>query len=143
MTTIGLKIDPNTEEDIESWLELVSQDPYSEQWSIDTRDGKYIGDIDIHSIHVVWGEAWISPMIGDLDYIADHEYRREAMVLVATYLFHKKGITRLLIDIPSIDRQGINIVQELGFQQVEEMELDVLTGVKTVTFELRPQSFLA
>ena len=35
---------------------------FSEQWAIETKDGKYIGDIDLHSINVIKGEGWDQPL---------------------------------------------------------------------------------
>jgi RimJ/RimL family protein N-acetyltransferase len=140
LTTIGIVIDHNTLEDMQAWYRLTSDDKYSEQWAIEA-DGKYIGDIDLHSIHVLRGEAWISPMIGDLEYTDDPSYRQEAISLLLSYVFCEKGVERVSIDLPSIDAQGVRILANLGFRTVEEMDLDPLTGVKTMTMELRQPDF--
>lgn len=137
--TVGCTVDQNTLNDLKAWLKLVSQDPFSMQWAVETKDGKYIGDIDLHSINVIRGEAWISPMIGDPDYMQNPAYRREAIALAAQYAFQEKNIERLAIDLPDVDEQGLHILDEMGFRRVEEMEFDMLTGVKTVTLELHPQ----
>lgn len=138
---IGVVGDTNTKFDMESWYYALQEDKFSEQWAIETKDGKYIGDIDLHSINVIKGEAWISPLIGDLEFVAVPSYRREAIELIADYAFAKHGVERLLIDIPSTDRQGIEILQELGFVVIEETEFDFIHDVQTVTLELTPKAF--
>ena len=134
--TLGLQVDPTTAEDLASWLELVTSDPYREQWAIETTAGVYIGDIDFHSINVVPGEAWMALMIGDEHYLENVVYRREAVTLLVAYALRSKGIQRLLVDIPDADQVGIEILLELGFEKIEEIEVDLFTGAKMVTFEL-------
>lgn len=138
---IGVVADTNTKFDMESWYYALQEDAFSEQWAIETKDGKYIGDIDLHSINVIKGEAWISPLIGDLEFTVTPAYRREAIELIAEYAFDKHGVEKLLIDIPSTDRQGLEILEELGFVVIEETEFDFIHDVQTVTLALTPASF--
>lgn len=135
---IGAPGDTNTKFDMESWFYALQEDRFSEQWAIETKDGKYIGDIDLHSINVIRGEAWISPMIGDLEYTVTPAYRREAIELIAEYAFSQHGIEKLQIDIPSTDRQGLEILKELGFDVVEETVFDFIHDVHTVTLVVTP-----
>ena len=115
--------------------------PFSEQWAIETKDGKYIGDIDLHSIHVIKGEAWISPMVGDLEFTHSTAYRREAIALITEYAFSSHGVEKLQIDIPSTDQQGLEILGELGFVVIEETLFDFIHDVQTVTLAVTPQTF--
>lgn len=130
---IGVPADTNTAFDMENWFFALQEDPFSEQWAIESKDGKYIGDIDLHSIHVIRGDAWISPMIGDLEFTESPAYRREAIALISRYAFDHHGVERLKIDIPSTDEQGLEILAELGFEVIEESEFDFIHGVQTVT----------
>jgi len=137
---IGRTVDKNTKFDLESWYHSLKEDPFSEQWAIDTKDGTYVGDIDLHSIHVIRGEAWISPMIGDLELNENPAYRREAIELIANYAFEEREVERLQIDVPSTDRQGLDILKELGFAVIEETEFDFIHDVQTVTLLVTPQT---
>lgn len=139
---IGAPADQNTRFDMENWFHALKEDPFSEQWAIETKDGKYIGDIDFHSINVIKGEAWISPMIGDLTFIESPAYRRDAIELITQHSFDEHHIERLQIDIPSTDQQGIAILHELGFEIVEETEFDFIHDVKTVTLAVTPVTFV-
>lgn len=138
---IGVAADTNTKFDMESWFYALQEDAFSEQWAIETKDGKYIGDIDLHSINVIKGEAWISPMIGDLEFTLTPAYRREAIELIAEYAFASHGIEKLLIDIPSTDRQCLEILDELGFVIIEESQFDFIHDVQTVTLAVTPTTF--
>lgn len=137
---IGALADQNTPFDMESWFHSLQEDPFSEQWAIETKDGKYIGDIDLHSIHVIKGEAWISPMIGDLEFTVTPAYRREAIWLITDYALVEHGVERVMIDMPSTDRQGIEIVKELGFTVIEETEFDFIHDVQTVTLQVTAET---
>jgi len=137
---IGAVVDQNTRFDMESWFYSLKEDPFSEQWAIETKDGTYIGDIDLHSIHVIKGEAWISPMIGDLSLNENPAYRREAIQLIADYAFQERGVEKLLIDLPSTDKQGLELLRELGFVVTEETEFDFIHDVQTVTLAVTPES---
>src|SRR5690606_38965116 len=138
---IGAPGDTNTRFDMQRWGDALQEDPVSEQWAIETKDGEYIGDIDLHSIHVIRGEAWITPMVGDLRYLTTPDYRREAIALITEYAFSHHGVEKLLIDIPSTDQQGLEILRELGFAVVEEMLFDFLHDVYTVTMAVTPATF--
>lgn len=138
--TIGIPADQNTREDMASWFEMVSKDPFSEQWAIESDDGAYIGDIDLHSINVIPGEAWISPMVGDPRFRHDAAVRRQSIEQVLDKIFAKEAVEQVSIDIPDVDRQGIEILMDLGFEQTDEMEIDPYTGIKTLTLTLaRPR----
>lgn len=139
---IGTPADQNTAFDMESWFHALKEDPFSEQWAIETKDGKYIGDIDFHSINVIKGEAWISPMIGDLSFTEPPAYRREAIELIAIHAFETHGIERLQIDAPSTDKQGIEILKELGFVVTEETQFDFIHDVDTVTLMVTPDTLV-
>lgn len=137
--TIGMPADENTEFDILSWYQMVSEDPYSEQWAI-VCNGRYIGDIDLHSIGVMGDEAWMSPMFGDPNTRENSDVQREAFRLIAEYAFQEKGVAALRIDIPDVDQVGIRALEELGFELEEAFEFDMFTGAQTLTYSVTPST---
>lgn len=138
---IGALADKNTMLDLENWFHALKEDPFSEQWAIETKDGQYIGDVDLHSLNVIKGEAWISPMIGRLEFTESPAYRREAIELITAYAFERHGIEKLQVDLPSTDKQGLQILQELGYEIIEESEFDFIHEVQTVTLAVTPGTF--
>lgn len=137
---IGVPADPNTLEELQSWFHMLSEDPYSEQWAIETAEGRYIGDFDLHSIDAARGRAWLSSYFGDKDYLGD-DVRREAYEAILRYALHDKGLSRITITLPTTDRQGIALLEDLGFRAVEEAELDIFEGVNEVTLDLAAGDF--
>ena len=139
---VGVPADKNTMEDMETWYYLLSQGPPSEQWAIETEDGRYAGDIDFHSIDEVRREAWFSPMIGDKR-LHDRESRRDILVTFIRYALEEKGMRRLSIQIADSDQEGVRLLQELGFKIVDRAELDILEGIDELTMELDADAFTA
>lgn len=139
---VGVPADKNTMEDMETWFYLLSQGPPSEQWAIETEDGRYAGDIDFHSIDEVRREAWFSPMIGDKR-LHDREFRRDILVTFIRYALEEKGMRRLSIQIADNDQEGVRLLQELGFEIVDRAELDILEGIDELTMELDAGAFTA
>lgn len=139
---VGVPADKNTMEDMETWYYLLSQGPPSEQWAIETEDGRYAGDIDFHSIDEVRREAWFSPMIGDKR-LHDREFRRDILVTFIRYALEEKGMRRLSIQIADSDQEGVRLLQELGFEIVDRAELDILEGIDELTMELDADAFTA
>lgn len=139
---VGVPADKNTMEDMETWFYLLSQGPPSEQWAIETEDGRYAGDIDFHSIDEVRREAWFSPMIGDKR-LHDREFRRDILVTFIRYALEEKGMRRLSIQIADSDQEGVRLLQELGFEIVDRAELDILEGIDELTMELDADAFTA
>lgn len=139
--TIGMPADENTEFDVLSWFQMVSEDLHSEQWAVIDQGDKYLGDIDLHSIQVMGNEAWISPMFGDPGARTDKSVRSEAIRLIVDYAFREKGVEAVRIDIPDADEQGVEVLQQLGFSFEEGFEFDMFTGAQTLTYVVTPASF--
>jgi len=137
---IGVPADQNTLEDLEIWFYLVNQDPYSEQWAIEAPDGRYIGDIDLHSINMARKEAAMSIMLGDKAYWPA-DARRDILVTVLRYALEDKGLRRITMEVPDTDREGLQLLQELGFRVIDEYELDIFEGVNELTLELLAENF--
>ncbi|MBO8141817.1 MAG: GNAT family N-acetyltransferase [Firmicutes bacterium] len=137
---IGLPADKNDLDALEMWFYMVSEDPYSEQWAVETLDGRYVGDIDLHSIDASRREAWLSPMIGD-PIAWDRESRRDILVTVLRYALHDKDLHKISIQMPDSDREGVELLQELGFRIVDQAELDIFDGVNELTLELLATDF--
>ena len=137
---IGVPADQNTLEDLEIWFYLVNQDPYSEQWAIEAPDGRYIGDIDLYSINQARKEAAMSVMLGDKAYWPA-DARRDILVTALRYALEDKGLRRITMEVPDSDREGLQLLQELGFRVVDEYELDIFEGVNELTLELLAENF--
>lgn len=135
----GILADANTELDMLSWFQMISEDPMSEQWAVEGPGGEYIGDIDLHSIHMIPEEAWISPMFGP-PALHDAGLRKEALLLILRYAFGEKGVRTVRIDIPDKDELGVQVLEELGFEKVEAFEMEMFTGAQMFTYAVTPET---
>lgn len=137
---VGVPADRNTLEDMESWFWMLGQGPVSEQWAIETLDGRYVGDIDLHSVDEVRQEAWFTPMWGD-PVCRPAEARRDILTTFIRYTFQKKGVQRLSIQIADSDPDGVELLQQLGFEIVERVQFDFLEDVDELTMQLDAADF--
>lgn len=137
---VGVPADKNTLEDMESWYWMLSQGPPSEQWAIETKDGRYVGDIDLHSLDEGRKEAWFTPMWGD-PVCHPAEARRDILGPFIRYVFNEKGMERLSIQIADSDPVGVALLQQLGFTVVDRVQFDFLENVDELTMQLEAADF--
>lgn len=139
----GVAADDTSEIDMAIWFDMYSEDPYSEQWAIEDATGRYVGDIDLHSIGVMGNEAWLNILLGSEALWNDRTLRIDAMRVILRYTFEQKGVDAVHIDIPDLDVVGIDVLKELGFEQTDSYELDMFTGVQLHTYSVTADMFLA
>lgn len=139
----GVSADDTSELDMYVWFDMYSEDPYSEQWAIEDDAGRYVGDIDLHSIGVMGNEAWINSLFGSEALWSDRALRTDVMRVILQYAFRQKGVDAVHIDIPDLDTVGIAVLKELGFEQTDTYDLDMFTGVQLHTFSVSADMFLA
>lgn len=137
---VGVPADKNTLEDMESWFWMLGQGPASEQWAIETSDGRYVGDIDLHSVDDVRQEAWFTPMWGD-PASRTAEARRDILQTFIRYAFEEKGLERLSIQIADSDPVGVELLQQLGFTITDRVQFDFLEDVDELTLQLDKADF--
>jgi len=137
---IGVPADLNDLEALETWFYMLSQDPYSEQWAIETPDGRYVGDIDLHSIDRLRQEAALSVLLGDPAYLTPYA-RRDVLVTALRYALEDTGLHRITMELPDNDSDGGRLQEDLGCRVVDEYELDIFEGVSELTMELQAQDF--
>lgn len=137
---IGVPADKNTLEDMQSWFWMLGEGPASEQWAVETGDGRYVGDIDLHSIDGVRKEAWFTPMWGD-PICRTEEARQDILTTFLRYVFDEKDVERLSIQIADSDPVGVDLLQKLGFDVVDKVEFDFLEQINELTMQLDKTNF--
>lgn len=137
---VGVPADKNTLEDMESWFWMLGQGPPSEQWAVETKAGRYVGDIDLHSVDTVRKEAWFTPMWGD-PVCHPAEARRDILRTFVQYVLAEKDVSRLSIQIADSDPVGVQVLQELGFRIVDRVQFDFLEDIDELTLQLDAGEF--
>ena len=82
----------------------------------------------------------MSVMLGDKAYWPAGA-RRDILVTALRYALEGKGLRRITMEVPDSDRDGLELLQELGFRIVDEYELDMFEGVNELTLELLAENF--
>lgn len=139
--TVGEKVGASRLSDLQDWWRTLSADSHGQLWAVETRDGVYIGDLDLHSIGLqppgAPRHAWINPFFGRKEYWIP-ELEKEACSLLLDYardVLHLQQVSMELLATEPL----VPILRSLGFVQTE-----CLTGgaggidVLTLTLDLRP-----
>ena len=92
---MGVPADKNTLDDVEMWFwYLLQEGPPSEQWAIETEDGRYVGDIDFHSIDEAAKRRGLRPMFGEKSLFDDRNTAGTFCETFLRYAIEEKGMRR-------------------------------------------------
>lgn len=131
--TIGVEVDPRTEEDLRRWWATLQQDPRSEQWAVELPEAGYVGDLDLHGINPVAREAWVIPFMGD-PRARDPQVLADALQILAHHAREELGIERLMVEALDQDQETIQVLRDLGFDQIDA--IDNLNGTYSLIFQV-------
>ena len=131
--TIGVEVDPRTEEDLRRWWATLQQDPRSEQWAVELPGAGYVGDLDLHGINPVAREAWVIPFMGD-PRAREPQVLGDALRTLARHARQELGIERLMVEALDQDRETIEVLRDLGFNQIDA--IDNLNGTYSLIFQV-------
>lgn len=130
--SVGDITEDKTLADLENWFETLASDRRSRQLAIETREGSYVGDLDIHGIDPNSGEAWIAPFFGR-EVIENPEILRDAVETAARYARGELGVKKLSVEVLDINEVALKVFRALGFTR--SGEIDHLTGVRSILLE--------
>ncbi|BAS25899.1 GNAT family N-acetyltransferase [Limnochorda pilosa] len=131
--TLGVEVDPRTEEDLRRWFATLAHDPRSEQWAIELPDAGYVGDLDLHGINPVAREAWVIPFVGE-PRARRPEVLEDALRTLAGYAFREKELDRLQVEVLDQDPDTADVLRKMGFQHVDA--IDNMNGTHSLIFEI-------
>jgi len=124
--------------DMENWFKTLAADRHAELWAVETNDGIYIGDIDLHSIGMQPPgqprQAWINPFFGNKEYW-NRGLEKDALAAIITHARADLGIEKLSLEIMESDRAMVEAAQELGFRLEERVE-GAVNGKDVLTFSM-------
>lgn len=111
----GMKPDrPYTSADAERWRHGVETDPVTRVWAIDTKDGRHIGDVDIHDINGLDASARLTILIGETDG-RDRGYGTDAVKVVLCYAFEELRLRSVNLRVCDFNRRAIRCYEKCGF----------------------------
>src|SRR5665647_1648602 len=80
--------------DAERWRHGTESDPLTLDWSIETRDGRHIGDVDIHDINRSAGCARMTILIGDREFWG-RGFGTDSVKTLLRYVFNEMGLNAI------------------------------------------------
>ena len=102
--------------DVERWRNGVETDAMTRVWAIETKDGRHIGDVDIHDINGLDGSARLTILIGD-GKCRDRGYGTDAVRAVLCYAFEEMRLSSVNLRVCDFNRQAIRCYEKCGFEQ--------------------------
>lgn len=144
LQTVGMTVGERTPYDIRSWFKALSQDPTARLIAIEDGQGRYLGDLDLHSVDLRRGEAWVEALLGDPELRARgpdpcRACLQDALTALVGFAFRELGIRRVLAEVLSTNPAGLEAHRALGFAEVGQ--IDHMNGVISHVLELTPERF--
>jgi len=113
--------------------ELRYSSPIRRRFSIETLDGKHIGNCIYYDINETKGEAELGIMIGNRDY-RDKGYGTDAVSTLVGYIFGKTNLKRIYLKTLQSNRRAQKCFKNCGFIPYDHLNRD---GYSFVLMELR------
>lgn len=111
---IGKKFD--TFETCEEWFADALGDPLHRVLSIDTSDGRFIGNVELDHISRKNGTAELAIVIGERDYW-DKGFGTEATMLTLFFAFTRVHLNRVYLRVYASNRRAIRCYEKCGFRK--------------------------
>lgn len=102
--------------------------PWSRRYSVETVDGKYIGNCMCYDMNTVSGDAEVGIMIGDKEYWS-RGYGTEAVTLLVEHVFQATSLRRLYLHTLDWNHRARRCFAKCGFREVKTVRRDGHTFV--------------
>jgi RimJ/RimL family protein N-acetyltransferase len=108
---------PISRADEMKWLESISvANPREKVFAIETKEGKLIGSVGLHTISWVDRKAELGILIGEKEYW-NRGYGTEAMGEILRIAFEKMNLNRIYLRVFDNNSRAIRVYEKCGFQQ--------------------------
>lgn len=118
---------PQNLEDANGWLQKVLSDRHNKRWSLLTKSGRLIGDIELD--HITWrsGEAELRVCIGEKSFW-NQGYGTDAVSTVIAHAFDGMGLKRVYLRVFTENVRAIRCYTKSGFRKEGRLERLDTTG---------------
>ena len=101
-------------EDAERWRRGLESDVSASVWAIETKDGRHIGDIDLHDIDRQMGTAKLTILIGDKDSWS-RGYGTDAVKSLLASAFLDLKLQKVNLKVYDFNGRAIRCYEKCGF----------------------------
>jgi len=100
----------------ERWRHSIESDPMARAWAIEAKDGRHIGDVDLHDICRLDGSARLTILIGDAE-CRDQGYGTDAVKAVLCYAFEEMRLESVNLRVCDFNRRAVRCYEKCGFER--------------------------
>jgi RimJ/RimL family protein N-acetyltransferase len=98
----------------EEYYNSMRKFPGSRIFTIETHDGKVVGNIGLHNINSEWSNAEISIMIGEKQYWGKG-FAADAISVMIEFAFNRMNLHRVYLHVNEANTGGIRCYEKAGF----------------------------
>jgi RimJ/RimL family protein N-acetyltransferase len=107
--------------DAERWRQILESDLSSVVWAIDTKTGRHIGDIDIHSIDRVAHTGKLTVLIGEKAFW-NQGYGTDTIRTLLRYVFFCMGLSTVCLRVYDFNLRAMRCYERCGFKRMDATE---------------------
>ncbi len=112
----GMSPYPKSSWEIEKWYEAVIANPSGRVYSIRTKEGEYIGNIELAGVDNRCGKGEIGIIIGDRQHL-EQGYGEEAIRLLASFAFREMRLHRVSATVLEFNERALKCFKKCGFTE--------------------------
>jgi RimJ/RimL family protein N-acetyltransferase len=103
--------------DAERWRQALEVDRWSIVWAFETKDGRHIGDIDLHGIDRKDLTAKLTILLGDKEYWS-RGYGTDTIMTLLKYAFSDLCFDTISLRVFTFNKRAIACYKKCGFEEV-------------------------
>lgn len=123
--------------DAERWRRNLEADTGTLVWAIEAKNGRHIGDVDLHDISYRDGSAKLTVLIGDKAYWG-RGYGTDAISALLRHAFTELGLSQVNLKVFDFNERAIRCYEKCGFTRGSHY-----TGPGEVFMVARRETFMA
>ncbi|MFA6666046.1 MAG: GNAT family protein [Armatimonadota bacterium] len=103
--------------DAERWRQALEVDRWAIVWAFETKEGRHIGDLDLHGIDRKELTAKLTVLLGDKEYWSQG-YGTDAITTMLKYAFSDLCFDTITLKVFAFNKRAIACYKKCGFEKV-------------------------
>jgi len=103
--------------DAERWREALEVDRWAIVWAFEAKDGRHIGDVDLHGIDRKDLTAKLTILLGDKEYWSQG-YGTDTIMTLLDYAFRELCFDNISLRVFTFNKRAIACYKKCGFEKV-------------------------
>jgi len=112
----GMSPFPKSLFELDRWYDAVCNNPTGRVYSIKTKEGVYVGNIELSSVDTRIGKGEMGMIIGDKAYW-DQDYGEEAIKILLDFAFREMRLHRVSASVLEYNTRALKCFKKCGFKE--------------------------